>query len=385
MSVLAIDLEQFVRDPYGTGIQRVLQGMARHWPNDVLQAQFVIPWGDQLALLDSQQATALLDLPFQDHPDDVDLRFVIRDHLVDLQPIRVDLGRLLALVDGWFLPEVSYLDQVLDRAELAARCLPTGMIGNDALPQTHPANYRFAPGNSGRVSRYFRMLASVETLVCISEESRQDMWQRLRRDRALTTTVSLPGGDHLPVRASRATTPPTFLRLGTLEGRKRPREILAGFRAAVAAGSSAQLIFLGKESKSDLAINADVEQAMAAGLPVRWIRHASDAGIADLMNQASVFLSFGVEGYGIPVLESIRQGTPVLYSGIQPAAEVMRGRGARPVVADTIDEMAAMFQEFASPGALADLRAEVDPHAVPTWRQFSHDIASAMLQAIRRN
>ena len=385
MSVLAIDLEQFVRDPYGTGIQRVLQGMARHWPNDVLQAQFVIPWGDELALLDSEQATALLDLPFQDHPDDVDLRFVIRDHLVDLQPIRVDLGRLLALVDGWFLPEVSYLDQVLDRAELAARCLPTGMIGNDALPQTHPANYRFAPGNSGRVSRYFRMLASVETLVCISEESRQDMWQRLRRDRALTTTVSLPGGDHLPVRASRATTPPTFLRLGTLEGRKRPREILAGFRAAVAAGSSAQLIFLGKESKSDLAINADVEQAMAAGLPVRWIRHASDAGIADLMNQASVFLSFGVEGYGIPVLESIRQGTPVLYSGIQPAAEVMRGRGARPVVADTIDEMAAMFQEFASPGALADLRAEVDPHAVPTWRQFSHDIASAMLQAIRRN
>ena len=30
MSVLAIDIEQFVRDPYGTGIQRVLQGLARH-------------------------------------------------------------------------------------------------------------------------------------------------------------------------------------------------------------------------------------------------------------------------------------------------------------------------------------------------------------------
>lgn len=385
MSVLAIDLEQFVRDPYGTGIQRVLQGMARHWPNDILQAQFVIPWDNELALLDSEQATALLDLPFQDHPDDVDLRFVIRDHLADLQPVRLDLGRLLALVDGWFLPEVSYLDQVLDRAELAARCLPTGMIGNDALPQTHPANYRFAPGNSGRVSRYFRLLASVETLVCISEESRQDMWQRLRRNRTLTTTVSLPGGDHIPVRASQATNPPTFLRLGTLEGRKRPREILAGFRAAVAAGSPAQLTFLGKESKSDFAINADVEEAMASGLPVRWVRHASDAGIADLMNRASVFLSFGVEGYGIPVLEAIRQGAPVLYSGIQPAAEVMCGRGARRVAADTVDEIAQMFQDFADPQVLAELRSEVDPQAVPTWQQFSHDIATAMLRAIRRN
>ena len=385
MSVLAIDLEQFVRDPYGTGIQRVLQGMARHWPNEVVEAQFVIPWNDELALLDSEQASALLDLPFQDHPDDVDLRFVIRDHLAELQPVRLDLGRLLALVDGWFLPEVSYLEQVLDRAELAARCLPTGMIGNDALPQTHPANYRFAPGNSGRVSRYFRLLASVETLVCISEESRQDMWQRLRRDRTLTTTVSLPGGDHLPARPSQATTPPTFLRLGTLEGRKRPREILAGFRAAVAAGSPAQLIFLGKESKSDFAINADVEKAIASGLPVRWVRHASDAGIADLMNQASVFLSFGVEGYGIPVLEAIRQGTPVLYSGIQPAAEAMRGRGARPVAADTVDEIAVMFQEFASPHVLAQLRNEVAPQAVPTWQQFSQDIAVAMLRAIRRN
>ncbi|MBU6151976.1 MAG: glycosyltransferase, partial [Chloroflexi bacterium] len=269
--------------------------------------------------------------------------------------------------------------------ELAARCLPTGMIGNDALPQTHPANYRFAPGNSGRVSRYFRMLASVETLVCISEESRQDMWQRLRRNRALTTTVALPGGDHLAARQSAARGSARFLRIGTFEARKRPREILRAFSQAVASGTQAELVFVGKESKSDFAINADVEQAMAAGLPVRWIRHTSDAGIADLMNQASVFLSFGVEGYGIPVLESIRQSTPVLYSGIQPAAEVMRGRGARPVVADTIDEIAAMFQDFASPGALADLRAEVDPHAVPTWRQFSHDIASAMLQAIRRN
>jgi len=385
MSVLAIDIEQFVRDPYGTGIQRVLQGLARHWPNDILEGQFVIPWDDELALLNAEQATALLDLPFQDHPDDVDLRFVIRDHLAELRPVRIDLGRLLALVDGWFLPEVSYLESVLDRVELAARCLPTGMIGNDALPQTHPANYRFPPGNSGRVSRYFRMLASVETLVCISEESRQDMWQRLRRSRTLDTTVSLPGGDHLPVRVGSAGDPPTFLRLGTLEARKRPREILAGFRAAVAAGSSAELIFLGKESKSDFAINADVEEAMASGLPVRWVRHASDAGIADLMNQASVFLSFGVEGYGIPVLESIRQGTPVLYSGIQPAAEVMRGRGARPVAAESIDEISRMFQDFARPRALADLRAEVDSVAVPTWQAFADDVATSMLRTIRRN
>ena len=49
----------------------------------------------------------------------------------------------------------------------------------------------------------------------------------------------------------------------------------------------------------------------------------------DLVNTSSAFLSIGIEGYGIPVLEAIRLGTPVLFDGIQPAGDLMAGSGAQ--------------------------------------------------------
>ena len=57
MTTIGIDLEQFVRDPYATGIQRVLHQLARNWPNDMAVAEFVVPVGDRFGLLNSAQAT----------------------------------------------------------------------------------------------------------------------------------------------------------------------------------------------------------------------------------------------------------------------------------------------------------------------------------------
>ena len=110
-------------------------------------------------------------------------------------------GDLLSIYDAWLLPEVSYLPSVLRRFELFARCVPTVMIGYDALPMTEPANYRFRPGSSAWVSEYFRHLATADAVVCISDWSRDAILGRLRRDPALPITVAHPGGDHLAVRA----------------------------------------------------------------------------------------------------------------------------------------------------------------------------------------
>ena len=56
---IGIDLEQFIRDPYATGIQRVLQQLALHWPAEI-PAEFVVPddMGRYL-LLTPEQAAAI--------------------------------------------------------------------------------------------------------------------------------------------------------------------------------------------------------------------------------------------------------------------------------------------------------------------------------------
>jgi glycosyltransferase involved in cell wall biosynthesis len=269
---------------------------------------------------------------------------------------------------------------VFERLDIFHRCMRTTMIGYDTLPQTHPANYRFVPGSAVWVSEYFRWLSTIESVVCISDYAQTSILDRLRRDRTLATTVAHPGGDHLSVRAGNPPTgdePTRFIRVGTMEARKSPQEILAGFRAARAAGANAELMFVGRASSSDEAINADVRAAIRQGLPVTWIEHASDEQVHDLVNSSSAFLSFGIEGYGIPVLEAIRLGTPVLYDGIQPAGDLMAGRGAQRVAAGAVDELAQMFTHYSEPGALAGLRADLVPGAVPTWAEFARGVVAA--------
>ncbi|MFY9232340.1 MAG: hypothetical protein WAO50_10580, partial [Candidatus Nanopelagicales bacterium] len=104
---------------------------------------------------------------------------------------------------------------------------------------------------------------------------------------------------------------------------------------------------------------------------------ASDAEVENLMHRSSVFLSIGVEGYGIPVLEAIRLGTPVLYDGVQPAAELMQGWGAERIDAMSHEGMAQAFQQWSAPEVLSQQRAELDPEAVPTWSAFAKGVVEA--------
>ena len=384
MTYVGIDLEQFIRDPYGTGIQRVLQYLAQHWPSSQVQADFVVPnparTGEYL-LLNPMQAAALIAIAFEHREPHDDVLALVHAHLASLLADRevtaVKLGELVSLYDTWLLPEVSYLPSVLERFEIFRRCMRTVMIGYDTLPMTEPANYRFKPGNAASVSEYFRMLAVADAVVCISGYARDSILDRLRRDRALSISVAHPGGDHLPVRANSPSSRTRFCRLGTLEARKRPLEILSGFKDAVDQGLDAELLFIGKKSSSDEAINQEILAAIDAGYPVAWVQGASDEEVYDLVNGSDVFLSIGIEGYGIPVLEAIRLGVPVIFDGVQPAGELMQGHGARRVPASSREELRSMFLHYGEADAKQGLAADLDAESVPSWSQFALQVAAA--------
>lgn len=376
---VGIDIEQFVTDTYGSGIQRVLQYLAKDWPTDEVTADFVVPVGDRFGLLTPDQAARMLSIPFEPREPGSDLRLLVRDHLAELDIVRVKSGDLLSIYDAWLLPEVSYLPSVLERFELFHTCLPTLMIGYDTLPMSEPANYRFKPGSAAWVSEYFRHLASADSVVCISDYARDSILGRLRRDPALPISVGHPGGDHLDVREGAAPERALFARLGTMEARKRPVEILSAFAEAVAKhGAQADLLFVGSPSASDESINSALRRVIDDGLPVTWVQGAADAQVHDLIHGASAFLSIGTEGYGIPVLEALRLGTPVLYDGIQPAADLMDGKGARRAPAMSHEDLVRMFIDYAIPGAMTSLSAEVNSNAVPTWADFARSVAHAV-------
>ena len=382
MTHVGIDLEQFVTDPHGSGIQRVLQYLAKEWPDDGIVPNFVVPWDGGHGLLTREQAAELLTIPFLPRGGEHDLREPVLAKIAEFDPLTLTSDELTGVFDTWLLAEVSYLSSVLRRFEDFAERVPTVMIGYDTLPMSEPANYRFRPGVAPWASEYFRLLATSRSVVCISDAARDSILRVLRRNPRLPMSVAHPGGDHVPIRTPEPPDHPVFMRLGTLEARKRPVEIARAFRAAKEQGGmdDAELLFVGGHSHSDEEINRTIRAEVDRG-GVSWIEGASDEEVADLVHRSSAFLSIGVEGYGIPVLEAIRLGTPVLFDGIQPAAELMQGSGAQRIDAMSHEGLAEAFRAWSAPGALDSLGRQMDAEAVPVWRDFAQSVATALADA----
>ena len=384
MMHIGVDLEQFVTDPQSSGIQRVLQQLAREWPSERANADFVVPDGGQFLLLSTQQADSLLSLAFTTHDGD-QLRKAVSERMVVLaqEAPRIDDSRLIPLFDYWLLPEVTYLPSVLQRFERFTGHMPTSMIGFDVLPMSEPANYRLTPGVAAFASEYFRLLATADSVVCISEHTRDEVWDKLRRDRDLPISVAHPGGDHIPVTEAgpRREGPTRFLRIGTLEARKMPIEIADAFVQARRGGLDAELIFVGRPSASESSINEHIRRTCESESGIVWIEDADDHHVARQIHEADVFLSFGVEGYGIPVLEAIRMGTPVLFAGVQPAAELMVGRGAARLDDLSPQEIEAAFHTLSAPIERKRLSGSIDAQGVPTWSEFARGVLDGVLEA----
>ena len=378
--MIGLDIEQFARDPYGSGIQRVLQYLAIKWPESI-DAHFLVPDPDRdgvLVQLEAPKAADILSLPFTGVAANDELPEFVHAAIRNSESARISSSGILDLYTHWLLPEVSYLPSVLERFELARSTMRTGLIGYDALPLTDPANYRFRPGSAAWVSEYFRMTAVADCVVCISDYTREVILSRLRRCPHLPTIVAHPGGDHIPVAQGAPPKRDRFIRVGGIEARKQPVEILDAFLAAVDNGLEADLMFVGRRSASSDDINRQIDAACRNYAQVTWDQDASDSQVAELVRTSSAFLAFGTEGYGIPALEAIRLGTPVLYDGIQPAAHVMEGRGARRLPASNPGELQRIFFEAAS--VLPVVRGQLAPDAVPTWTNFALSVAHALIE-----
>ena len=390
MITVGMDLEQFLEDPFGSGIQRVLQQLTLHWPASDVGALFAIPHGDDFVIVDRSQAQAILSLPFtmtRSEAEERGLAAHVRDALDSLDVRRLTAAELVDSLDAWCLPEVSYLPSVLDRFEQFAEQLPTVMIGYDTLPMTQAQNYRIPPWAAANASRYFRILTRAGGLLCISDFARESIIERLRRDPTLPIAVAHPGGDHLdPARSvdvTRRPGPVRFLRLGTMEARKHPQEITAAFQAVRSEGADIELAFVGAPSTSDLGINDDIARAARDDAALTWMTDASDADVQRLIDEADVFLSFGIEGFGIPVVEAIRRGTPVLFGGTQPAAQALVGVGAIDVGGDDVDAIARSLRDYASPSSVQAITRAVEPLRVPQWRDFAQGLQDVVVQVTR--
>jgi glycosyltransferase involved in cell wall biosynthesis len=209
---------------------------------------------------------------------------------------------------------------------------------HDAVPWTHPETLT-AHGVSWHKAMAKRAQKYADAIVvpthAVAEQLQEilDVGERLRViGGAVSPKLALP--TDAQERAERLGLPERYvMAVGTLEPRKGLDRLIAAMARPEVGGIP--LIIAGPEGWGGVDV---AELTAAAGLPadrVRALGYLSDGDLAVALNRATVFVYPSLaEGFGLPVLEAMQLGAPVIHTDDPALVEVAADAGAVVALAD---------------------------------------------------
>lgn len=199
---------------------------------------------------------------------------------------------------------------------------------HDAVPWTHPETLTprgvsWHRAMAKRAERYADAIVVPSHAVAAELGEVLDLGERVRVvGGAVGSGLALP--DDAAARGARLALPERFvLSVGTLE----PRKGIASLIAAMALlPDDIPLLVAGPAGWGELDVAAVASDAGLAEDRVRVLGHVSDPDLAVLLDRATVFAFPSLaEGFGLPVLEAMSLGTPVVHSDAPALLEISAG------------------------------------------------------------
>ncbi len=372
--MLLLDLTHTSHTPANTGIQRLARSLfaALAHRTEVAPVCFD-PFARSWRPLDEHElALARGSLPAGHHRGS---RWTLT------QKLRGWSGRLLRATpplppaNGLVCPEIfSPLVATHLPAAFAAAAGPRIAFFFDAIPLTHP---EFTPPKTvARFPGFMQELLQFDGVAAISQTSADFLtgyWRWLGVPRPPAVTV-VPLGVDLPARGD--TSPAGLgalsqvLCVSTIEGRKNHLALLGAAETLWAEGLNFELRLVGlPRPETAAAALREIDRLRAAGRPLRFEGVLDEPALAAAWRTCtfSVYPSM-IEGFGLPVIESLAHGKPCLCAGTGATGELVPGGGVLGVQpADAASFAAAMRRLLTEPGELARLSAEARQRLVPTW------------------
>ncbi|MGE0312555.1 MAG: glycosyltransferase family 4 protein [Lautropia sp.] len=372
MPDLVIDVSRLVGRRFKrrlpTGIDRVGLAYVRHYRQS---ARAALSIGSRSLVLPPRESDRLFEHLLSHDDERSFLRTAIAAAI--RAPIAADT------VDSWFLNTGhTGLHRAGYEAMIASAKVKPLYVVHDLIPITHP-QYCRAPEASLHAERMTRAIRSGAAIVCNSHATFESL-SAFAATRGLTVppaTVAPLGTDPLPgavATAARAEAPiagPYFLMLGTIEPRKNHLLMLQVWqRLRETLGPSApKLVLVGQAGWECEHVHRMLDRTPALRSHVirpgrcddaqlhRWIAHA----------RALLFPSFA-EGFGLPLVEALQWGLPVLASDLPVFREVAQDL---PEYLDPLDS-AGWLQavlDYSAPGhRRRERRIEaIRDFAAPTW------------------
>ena len=204
--------------------------------------------------------------------------------------------------------------------------LPLTLRRRPAVVTIHDMVWRVAPETMQPLNRMLDTtlmplaLSRAERIIAVSADTAKRIAEYSGR-RDVTTIHNAPReiSQGVPFTYPR----PFFLFVGTKEPRKNLRGTVAGFRRASAAGLNHDLVFVGPTGWGDSGLgDTDADDRIVDLGPISDERLSGVYRSCDALVLASFY-----EGFGIPLLEAMHHGKPVITSGTGAMAEVAGDAG----------------------------------------------------------
>ena len=197
-----------------------------------------------------------------------------------------------------------------------------------------------------------------DAIITPSRNTAEDMLSRTKVDPDRVHVIPLaassePAGTDAEQTLSRLKVqPPYLLFVGTLEPRKNLIRLIRAYRRAATSGIPHSLVLAGplgwhhQQLHRELALRGPGEVVLTGGI--------SDAELDALYRHAAAFVYPPVyEGFGLPVLEAMTHGLPVICSNTSSLPEVAGG-AALEVDPDSVREIASAIETLLTDTALSE-------------------------------
>ena len=249
------------------------------------------------------------------------------------------------------------------------------------------------PATVGRFPAYMQELLQFDGIAAISETSAEilrDYWRWLGIANPppvagipLGWSKGQPIGD-----ASPATPTPRLLFVSTIEGRKNHLALLNACETLWSEGCEFELELIGlARANTAAAALAKIAALQQVGRPLIYVGSVAEAELRSAYARCAftVYPSL-IEGFGLPVFESLSYGKPCICSGHGALGEAARGGGGG-VGLDQIDAAslaAAIRRLLENPNELAALAAAARARPFRSWSDYARDLTSWMDALPRR-
>ena len=297
-------------------------------------------------------------------------------------------ARLTPAGDDLIVPELFNVATARNYSSLFARVRGQRVaIFHDAIVLKYP---ELSPAKTvARFPGFMRDLLAFDGIAANSRDSQQcllDYWRWLGVTRhppvgMVSLGIDTPAAPPPAQPAGPSSRPPRVFCVGSLEGRKNHLALLTACDELWQRGRKFELHLVGLvHPQTGRAALEKLHSLQAAGRPLRYEGAMSDEVVHAAYHDCAftVYPSF-IEGFGLPVFESLSYGKPCICSGRGALGEATTEGGCLALEAVDAASLAGAIDRLLGDDSLRNrLTAEARARTFKTWSQYSRELTDWM-------